>query len=170
MRTPILLLLVLLGFIFLNFTHIIYLNIFTHSLPCGIYIRIDGTPKTGDFAASCLTQEIAEYGISRQYLARGSCDTGTVPVLKIIKGVPGDHFFVQNKFLELNGGSYRIMDKDSSSRLLRVFYSQKEGIIDKGKYILLSDFVKNSWDSRYWGPVGIEFLLKPLWIFENVKR
>jgi len=38
-----------------------------------------------------------------------------------------------------------------------------------GKYILLSDFAKNSWDSRYWGPVGIQFLLKPLWLFEKYK-
>lgn len=33
----------------------------------------------------------------------------------------------------------------------------------------VSTAVLNPWDSRYWGPMGIQFLLKPLWLFENVK-
>ena len=161
------LLLILLGLIILNFTHIVYFNIFTHSLPYGIYIKISGTPQRGDYAASCLTSQIAQYGIDRRYLAQGNCDTGTVRILKMIKGLPGDHYAVKNGFLELNGHSYSIMDKDSSGRTLRSFYKRMEGVLDKGKYILLSDFAKNSWDSRYWGPVSIQFLLKPLWIFEK---
>jgi conjugative transfer signal peptidase TraF len=164
------LLLILFGLIILNFTHIVYFNIFTHSLPYGIYMKIQSTPQRDDYAASCLTQEIAQYGIDRRYLAKGNCDTGTVRVLKMIKGLPGDYFVVKNGFLELNGYSYRIMDQDSSGRTLKVFYKQKVGVVDQGKYILLSDFAKNSWDSRYWGTVSIQFLLKPLWIFENIKR
>ena len=164
------LVLVLLVLIILNITHILYFNIFSHSLPYGIYVRIGGIPQRGHYAASCLTPEIAQYGIAREYLAQGTCGTGTVRVLKMIKGIPGDHFVVKDRFLELNGYSYCIMNKDSSKRALRVFYKQKEGFLDKGEYILLSDFAKNSWDSRYWGPVNIEFILKPLWIFENVKR
>jgi conjugative transfer signal peptidase TraF len=170
MKTRQWLLLILFGLIILNFTHIVYFNIFTHSLPYGIYMKINGTPQRGDYAASCLTQEIAQYGIDRRYLAPGNCDTGTVRVLKMIKGLPGDYFVVKNGFLELNEYSYPIIGKDSSGRTLKVFYKQKEGVLDKGKYILLSDFVKNSWDSRYWGPVSIQFLLKPLWVFENVKQ
>lgn len=164
------LLLILFGLIIVNFTHIVYFNIFTHSLPHGIYMKINGTPQRGDYAASCLTQEIAQYGIARGYLAQGNCATGTVGVLKMIKGLPGDHYALNNGFLELNGYSYPIMDLDSLGRTLKVFYKQKEGVLDKGKYILLSDFAHNSWDSRYWGPVSIQFLLKPLWIFENVKQ
>jgi conjugative transfer signal peptidase TraF len=164
------LLLVLFGLIILNFTHIVYFNIFTHSLPYGVYIKIQSTPQRGDYAASCLTQEIAQYGINRRYLAQGNCDTGTVLVLKMIKGLPGDSFVVKDGFLELNGYSYPIIGKDSSGRTLKVFYKEKEGVLEKGKYILLSDFSKNSWDSRYWGPVSIQFLLKPLWIFENIKE
>jgi len=167
MKTIQWLLLVLLTLVVLNFTHIVYLNIYTHSLPYGVYVRINGTPQRGDFAASCLTKEIAQYGIARGYLATGNCDTGSVRVLKIIKGLPGDRFVVEHGIFSLNGHSYPIMNKDSLGRTLKAFYKQKEGVVDKGKYILLSNFVKNSWDSRYWGPVNIEFLLKPLWIFEN---
>jgi conjugative transfer signal peptidase TraF len=161
------LLLIFFGLLVLNLTHIFYFNIFTHSVPSGIYMKMKGDPQRGSFAASCLTSEIAKYGIARSYLAQGECDTGTVLVLKMIEGLPGDHFLVKNKFLEINGYSYHIMDYDSSGRKLKAFYGPKEGILEKGKYLLLSDFVKNSWDSRYWGPVSIQFLLKPLWIFEQ---
>jgi len=164
------LLLILFGLVILNFTHLIYFNIFTHSLPYGIYMKIKSNPQRGDYAASCLTKEIAQYGIDRRYLAQGNCNTGTVLALKMIKGLPGDYFAVKNGFFEINGYSYHIMDQDSSGRALRAFYKQKEGVLDKGKYILISDFAHNSWDSRYWGPVSIQFLLKPLWIFENVKH
>jgi len=154
----------------LDLTRIIYLNIYTHSLPYGIYMKIEGIPKREDYAATCLTTEIARYGIERNYLALGICPTGTVRVLKIIKGLPGDDFIIKNGFLELNGYSYPIMQKDSSGRSLKIFYENKERTLPNGKYMLLSDFVKDSWDSRYWGPVSIQFLLKPLWIFENARR
>ena len=81
-----------------------------------------------------------------------------------------NNFVVKNGFLVINKRSYLIMDKDSSGKTVKYFYNQKESVLDKGKYILLSDFAKNSWDSRYWGPVSIQFLLKPLWLFENVKQ
>jgi len=170
MKTTYWLILVLFGLIILNFTPIIYFNIFTHSLPYGIYAKINGTPQRDGLAATCLTPQIARYGIVRNYLAQGNCDTGTVLVLKMIKGIPGDHFVVKHGFLRLNGRSYDIMDHDSSARPLKVFYKEKEGTLVKGKYILLSSFVRNSWDSRYWGPVSIQFLLKPLWLFENAKH
>jgi conjugative transfer signal peptidase TraF len=169
MKSTFLLLLVLFGMIILNYDQIFYFNLFTHSSPFGVYIKIKDSPKRGEYASSCLTDEIARYGIQRHYLEQGSCKTGTVQVLKIIKGLPGDHFIVKNGFLRLNGLSYQIMNKDSSGRGLSLFYKEKNGIIDKNKYMLLSNFVKNSWDCRYWGPVSIQILLKPLWIFDNVK-
>jgi conjugative transfer signal peptidase TraF len=135
-----------------------------------VYLRVNGSPQREDYASTCLTRGIAQYGINRGYLAQGNCDTGTILVLKKIKGLPGDHFVIQNNFFYLNGYSYRIMEHDSNGRPLKIFYDQNQNVIDQGKYILLSDFAKNSWDSRYWGPVSIQFLLKPLWLFENDKR
>ncbi len=146
----------------------IQINIFTHSLNCGVYMKINGTPKVGEYAATCLTREIVEYGISRNYLAPGNCVTGTVPVLKMIKSIPGDHFLVKNGSLKLYGQAYPIKSKDSDGRPLKSFYKNKEGILNRGEYILLGNSSEHSWDSRYFGPVGIEFLLKPLWIFELV--
>ena len=170
MKTSICLIFILFALIVLDLTRIFYFNVFTHSLPFGVYMKIKSPPFIGEYASSCLTDEIARYGIQRQYLEQGGCKTGAVQVLKIIKGIPGDHFVIKNGFLTLNGSSYRIMDRDSSGRRLGSFYRRKEGIIDKDKYLLLSNFVRNSWDSRYWGPVGIQFLLKPFFIFDNVKE
>ena len=161
------LLLILVGLVILNATHVFYFNIFTHSLPYGIYIKTKGLPKKDDYAATCLTPQIVRYGIQRHYLESGNCETGTVLVLKKIKGLPGNNFVVKNNYLEINGNSYRIIDKDSTGRPLKRFYDHKETVVDKGRYILLSDFVSNSWDSRYWGPVGIQFLLRPWWLFEK---
>ena len=118
--------LILFCLIFLNSSHLIYFNIFTHSLPFGIYMKTTGTPQKGDYAASCLTPRIAQYGISRRYLAQGNCDTGTVLVLKMIKGLPGERFVMKNKFLEINGYSYRIMDHDSSGRALGFFINRRK--------------------------------------------
>jgi len=164
-----LLVFILLGLVVLNFSHQIYFNIFTHSLPYGIYSRVNGFPQKGDFAATCLPSEIAHYGIKRNYLEQGHCDSGSVLVLKVIKGIPGDHYLVKDQILELNKHFYPIMSKDSVGRPLKVFYDFNKGVINQGQYFLLSDFVKNSWDSRYWGPVHIQFLLKPLFLFESTK-
>jgi len=122
------LLLILFCLIVLNSTHKIYINIFSHSLPYGAYVMVKGYPQRGNYASSCLTQEIARYGIARSYLVQGNCDTGTVLVLKMIKGIPGDHFQVKNGLLELNGHSYPIMRYDSSARVLKSFYKEKEGV------------------------------------------
>jgi len=157
---------ILLALILLNFSRPVYFNIFTHSLPYGIYVKINGTPQRDDYAATCLSVPIAQYGIAREYLAQGHCSTGTVMVLKKIKGIPGDRYVLRGRTLQINAKEYPLKDKDSRGRALKIFYPPAADVLGKGKYILLSDFVPNSWDSRYWGPVGIEFLLKPLWLFE----
>ena len=141
-----------------------YLNIYTHSLPSGIYYRIDKSPNIGDYAASCLTPEIAEYGLKRGYLGRGDCSTGIIPIMKVIKGVPGTHFSFKNKIFKVEAVNqkYILKDVDSIGRPLKKFYNTDMGFVKKQNYILLSNYVPNSWDSRYWGAVPIEFILKPL--------
>ena len=169
MKTAYWLLFFLLVLIGLDLSRVFYLNIFTHSLPYGIYMRINALPARGDLAATCLTSQIAQYGITRGYLERGVCPTGSVLVLKVIKAVPGDRFERGRDILFLNGEPYPILQEDSSGRVLKEFYNTHHGVVPPGSYFLLSDFVRNSWDSRYWGPVSVEFLLKPLWIFEHVQ-
>lgn len=153
---------ILTSLIFLNLSHRIYLNIFTGSLPSGIYIRVDENPQRGLYAVSCLEPAIAKYGMERGYLEEGACHSGSVPVLKIIKGIPGDSFSIMTGKLCLNGHLYEIHKVDSRGRMLQVFYPPGKQIISDGKYFLLSTFVDNSWDSRYWGPVAISCVVRPL--------
>jgi len=165
----------ILGFIvvllvFINCNHFLFFNFFTHSLPHGIYLRTGGAPKIGDYAVSCLTPEIARYGIERGYLVPGNCKTGSVPVLKIIKGMPGDNFMIKNGYFALNGIEYPIADHDSTGRPLKAFYAGSGGVLEENKYLLISTFVKNSWDGRYWGGVAIKYIVKPLWIFDHEKN
>lgn len=103
------------------------------------------------------------------YLVEGNCKTGSIPVMKIIKGLPGDRYSYKNGLLMLNGAQYQQKTQDSSLRPLKTFYRQDAGVLNNGEYILISSYVTNSWDSRYWGPVPIEYLLKPLWIYDHDK-
>jgi conjugative transfer signal peptidase TraF len=156
--------------IILNSTHLIYLNVFTHSLPNGIYIRKLGVPQIGDYAVSCLTPIVAQYGIERGYLIRGGCDAGSIPVLKIIRAMPGDKFSLRNGKLSVNGMIYLLEPKDSKGRPLAWLYGSTEGVLGKDQYLLISTHVQNSWDSRYWGPVPVKYIVQPLWIYDNDKK
>ena len=156
--------------VIVNTTHLFYFNFYTHSLPNGIYIRKGGEPHIGDYAVSCLTPKVASYGIDRGYLIKGGCETGSIPVLKIIKGMPGDKYSSKIGQLEINGVVYSSMATDSKGRPLEWLYSSKEGILGKDQYLLISTHVGNSWDSRYWGPVPVKYIVQPLWIYENDKK
>jgi conjugative transfer signal peptidase TraF len=156
--------------VIINTTHLFYFNFYTHSLPNGIYIRKCGVPHIGDYAVSCLTPKVAQYGIDRGYLIQGGCDSGSVAVLKIIKGMPGDKYSLRNGQLSVNGMVYLSEPKDSKGRPLEWLYSSKEGVLGSDQYLLISSHVKNSWDSRYWGPVPVKYIVQPLWIYENDKK
>jgi conjugative transfer signal peptidase TraF len=154
--------------IILYYSHFFFLNIFTHSLPYGIYIRKMGEPHINDYAVSCLSKPVSDYGLKRGYLGPlpGPCSQGSIPVLKVIKGQPGDHYRYLNNSLEINGSIYLILTKDSSGRPLDRLYAGDEGVLKKAEYLLISTFAKNSWDSRYWGPVSIQYVVQPIWVFE----
>ncbi len=153
-----------------SMTHLLFFNIYTHSLPYGVYIRKGGTPHIGDYGVSCLTREVFNYGFKRGYLVQGNCDTGSIEVLKVIKGLPGDTYSLKDGILSVNGGQYPLSPKDTKGRPLDWLYRTNSGILNKNQYILISTFAKNSWDSRYWGPVPIKYIVQPLWIFENEKQ
>ena len=83
----------------------------------------------------------------------------------------------ESKYIEIEKINAKILDKDLKINKIKVIDDVFQSVLgtyylvtDNGEYILLSDFAKNSWDSRYWGPVGVEFLVKPLWIFDHEKQ
>lgn len=166
MRRNLLLLLLIFVVWFWEIIHLrLYFNIFSSSVPVGIYRRVDDAPKTGSFAATCLDRSLAEFGLERGYLIRGNCKTGIQPVLKIIYAVEGDTFAVHDGLVVINGKKltgFDVLDTDSKGRAVKPFFVG-EHTLKKDEFILMSDHKKNSWDSRYWGPVPVEYLLEPVW-------
>jgi conjugative transfer signal peptidase TraF len=145
----------------------LYFNLHSSSLPTGFYQRLDQVAEKGMYAATCLTPEIARYGLDRGYLLKGSCTTGIQPVMKKIYALDGDTVVMNSDKIIINGersNDLEILERDSRGREVKRFFS---GIcrLDKNEYWLMSDYKVNSWDSRYWGPVKIEFVLKPVLTF-----
>lgn len=147
----------------------LYFNVLSSSMPRGIYIRVDEKPKAGSTAATCLTDELAWYGLERGYLVKGRCPTGIQPVLKKVYAGYNDTVSMQNGRLTLNGlelTDIDILETDSQGREVALFY-EREQLLEQDEFWLMSDHKKNSWDSRYWGPVKIVYSLKPVWTFDE---
>ncbi len=160
----------ILGLIVLIIKNGFYINLFDNSMPAGIYKRINEKPKKGSFAITCLSQEIAWYGLERGYLRRGLCSTGIQPVLKRVMAIEGDTLSFNTGLIFINGklvDGYRIWELDSSKRPLKVFYANGHYIVKKNEYWLMSNHKPNSWDSRYWGAVPVEGLVKPVLVFNG---
>lgn len=143
-------------------------NLFDHSMPAGIYQKVELKPTQGSLAVTCLKPEIAAYGLERGYLKKGRCSTGIEPVLKRVMAVECDMVTFENEGIKTNGEflkGYRIAGKDSLGRPLKKFYSGGVYTLKEGEYWLMSDYKPNSWDSRYWGAVGVESGVKPVLLF-----
>lgn len=147
----------------------VYFNLYSDSLPYGIYLRTNETPGRGSYVAACLTEAIAKIGLQRGYLPKGRCDTGIRPVLKKVVGVEGDTITVVDQSVFINGkivSDSVILKNDSAGRPLQRFYADKTYLyLKRNDYWLMSNYKPNSWDSRYWGIVDVEFALKPLWVW-----
>ena len=104
----------------------LYFNLGSDSLPIGVYRRINKRAEIGDIAASCLTNQIAQYGLDRGYLKKGSCPEGITPVIKEIIVLDNGYIEKIVDVLYINGNTmieYPIWDEDSNGRSLKVFYN-----------------------------------------------
>jgi len=147
----------------------LFFNVVSSSMPRGIYKRVDEIPKTGSFAATCLTEELARYGLERGYLIKGRCPTGIQPVLKKVYAGVMDTVAIKNCRVTVNGhelNGFDILETDSQGRAVAVFYKGKV-FLKKDEFWLMSGHKKNSWDSRYWGPVTTEYTFEPVWTFNE---
>lgn len=146
-----------------------YLNYLSDSLPRGIYKKINKQPEVGDYVASCLTNEIADYGLKRGYLTTGNCDTGMMPLMKRIVAKSGQKVEILNNQLLIDDQimkDHPLFSYDSHGRELKLFYDDKI-TIPTNKYFIMSAYKQNSWDSRYFGAVEISFVLKPIIQFKK---
>ena len=148
----------------------------TASMPKGVY-RIsegrvsDGLLARGDTVEICLDGAWAQEALARGYLRPGRCESGTMPLVKTLAGLPGDEIAIEQAGDEagiyVNGVLFPqsvIRDFDSQGR--RMASSLQAGVIPKGQALLLSAHA-GGFDSRYFGLADLRQLKKvePLILF-----
>lgn len=137
----------------------------TPSMPLGIWRAADYLHR-GAFVTACLPASLpgVELAYARQYLPRGSCDSGYAPVLKKIAAIPGDVVQLDAAGIRVNGialehTSPNLYDSQGRAmpRLSPGRYSVKSG-----QYWIIGTGHPNSFDSRYFGPVDRRIFLRTM--------
>lgn len=150
------------------------INTHSPSAPRGLYLLTAGAPERGAWVVVCLPPPIAAFGRSRGYLPAGlpptRCADGSSEVLKRVAAVAGDRVTVAPDGLAVNGvrlPSTPLLARDSQGRPLPT--PPAEGFrLRPGEVFLLSDFIPNSWDSRYYGPIDrrwVRSTARPVLVF-----
>ena len=134
------------------------------SAPVGFYaIENRSDFAVGEFVVARLPIAAEKLAVERGYLPNRT------PVLKTIAAAAGDEICIRNMSVLINEiPVVEIPKADSLGRPMPV----KSGCywLQSGKYFLLSTAIKNSFDSRYFGPVDEDNILgvaTPLLIFEH---
>ncbi len=130
---------------------------YTESMPVGFYQKIHVAKiKDGDLAAVCLPNIIAIAGLKNHYLAKGSCQNGSTPVLKKIIAMPGDTVLLTNQFIKVNKIFYDAptQTKDPQNHVVKKFISNSEYKHIHSYWLYGSNDPKYSWDSRYYGGIN----------------
>lgn len=132
------------------------------SMPEGIYIKSECDIQRGSIVAVCLPPAYQAIGLKQKYIEIGNTCHGAYPLIKQVIAVPGDNVALKNNVIVVNGKLffYKTLAVDSTGRPLsnypRGTYAHTDG------YWLIGTAAKNSWDSRYWGPVRRTQILYPL--------
>ena len=140
----------------------------TASLPEGVYRIVGDAVERGAVVMTCLPAPVARLALDREYVWRGTCPGGEVPVGKIVLAVPGDTVAVGPEGLTLNGHPVprtRPLQRDSRGRMLDP-YPFGSHVVQAGQLWLYSSHHAHSFDSRYFGPVpasGVVSRLVPVW-------
>ena len=143
----------------------LYLNT-SSSLPYGIYHNEDTARaqslKINDIALVCLNRSHSKIAFERGYIGFGRCSDGTAPVGKRIVAIEGDNvridadgIHVNNKIVDYS----KPADTDSKGRTLEHYSIDR---ILHGKEYILANRHKDSYDSRYFGPVSSDRIIGKL--------
>lgn len=101
----------------------------------------------GDLVATWLPKEAETLAAARGYLPANT------PVIKTIFAIPGDYFCVYDDTLKIVGQPDRlILSTDSKGREMPAL-SEGCRSLARSEYLILSDQILSSFDSRYFGPV-----------------
>lgn len=141
----------------------------TQSMPMGLYRIVGRMPARGATVLVCLPPGIAIFASERGYVPRGgACAHGTVPIGKVVLGVPGDTVTLLPAGLLLNGvpvPNSRALARDHRGQSLpKLRYGPR--VLGSGTLWLYSPYSAWSFDSRYFGPVAascVVAVVRPLW-------
>ena len=133
----------------------------TDSMPKGIYWRETGAIQRNDIVAFCLKPEHQKFALKRGYLMRagGNRCQYSEPVIKKVIAIPGDNVVLSQDDIEVNGKKYfyKTLAKDSHERVL---FTYPRGVYtNTSDYWVIGTGSKQSWDSRYFGPILSESIL-----------
>lgn len=130
---------------------------YTESMPIGFFKSVKAAVvHRGDLVAVCLPKDIADEGLRRHYLKRGSCPSGVVPVLKKVVAVPGNTVRLSKKFITVNELMYQAPQqvKDHLQKPMRHFIKNGSYVDTKQYWLYGANDPERSWDSRYYGGVA----------------
>jgi conjugative transfer signal peptidase TraF len=121
----------------------------------------------GSIVGICIPSRATRLALERGYAHFGSCGDGTRPLIKIVKGVPGDTVLASSKELAIRGTSFKtaVLTKDSMGRELPKLVGDFE--VQPDEYWVFGSH-KSSFDSRYFGAVpksSIISVMEPLMMF-----
>ena len=132
--------------------------VLTDSMPRGLYFVTFGeTPRDGEIAFACVPILFAEWAVSRRILTRAlpeSCN-GYEPVIKRVVARSGDRVRITDAGVMVNDRLVPGTARQKSNPLVGMI--PHVGLFDRmlgpPEAVLVGDNRKNSFDSRYFGPV-----------------
>jgi conjugative transfer signal peptidase TraF len=133
------------------------------SAPVGFYWLRNGKPRIGDFVVARLPPPLESWLVDRNYLPLA------MPVLKQVAAVTGDQFCRYGTLILVNGLVVATASNgDSMARPLPVW----NGCLSvPGEAVVLLTHQASSFDSRYFGPILRDRILKiaiPIWTWTGV--
>jgi len=143
----------------------------TSSFPPGIYWVVDKVPERGDLVMFCPPRrEVFDLAHERGYLQSGTCPGGYMRMLKRLAAVAGDEVLIVPEGISVNGQlqarSQSLQQDPSGRRMPHPRFGQFQ--LAAGEALLLSDYSRYSFDSRYFGAVPmtqVEEVLRPLMVW-----
>lgn len=144
----------------------------TPSMPIGIW-RVASPAaalRRGEVVTVCLPDgDAARLAAERGYVPAGSCPDGREPLIKPVAAVAGDLVLVTRAGVSVNGidvDGTAPLDRDTAGRPLQAFPAGTHKV-QPGHVWLLAGLVRNSFDSRYYGPVpvgSVQSVAYPVWV------
>jgi conjugative transfer signal peptidase TraF len=138
------------------------------SAPRGLYRMVAGVPTRGAWVVACVSRQSAALARARGYLGPGPCAGGVQPVLKPVVAVAGDVVQIGPEAVTVNGQRLASSSTAASDSLGRELPHVAWGrhVVGADELWLVSVRVRNSWDSRYLGPIStsqVWSVARPVW-------